>query len=101
MATKEFIERLSQYLFWDMDKEQLDVRQSASQLIQRVLEYGTLDDWRLARDYYGLDNVVNYCQQMRTLDPTALSFICAISHTQPTDYRCYHYKQSVPTLWNS
>ena len=81
--------------------DQLDVNRSAAQLIQRVLEYGSLEDWRLTRDYYGLDKVVSYCKQMRTLEPTALSFICAISNTKPEDYRCYHFKQSRPTLWNS
>ena len=101
MAAKEFISQLSQYLFWDIDAEQLDVHRSAAQLIQRVLEYGTLEDWRLTRNFYGLDNVVNYCKQMRTLEPTALSFICAISNTKPQEYRCYSTKQSFPTLWNS
>lgn len=101
MATKEYINRLSQYLFWDIDMQQLDIEQHAPYLIQRVLEYGTLDDWRLTRDFYGLDKVVAACKQMRTLEPTALSFICAISDTKPQEYRCYQFKQSFPTLWNS
>jgi len=84
-----------------MDKSQLDVEKHAAGLIQRVLEYGTLSDWRLTRDYYGLANIVAYCKQMRTLDPMALSFICAISDTKEEEYRCYHFKQSHPTLWNS
>ena len=101
MATKDYISQLSQYLFWDIDIDKLDVNQSAEQLIQRVLEYGTLEDWRLTRNFYGLDKVVDHCKHMRTLEPTALSFICAISNTKPQDYRCYHFKQSFPTLWNS
>ncbi len=98
MASKEYISRLSQYLFWDIDMAQLDVNRSAAQLIQRVLEYGTLDDWRLTRDYFGLDRVVACCKQMRTLEPTALSFVCAISNTKQEEYRCYHFRQSFPEL---
>ena len=101
MSSKAFIEQLSPVLFWDMDKSQLDVEKHARGLIQRVLEYGTLSDWRLTRDVYGLDTVVANCKQMRTLDPMALSFICAISDTKKEDYRCYHFRLSHPTHWNS
>ena len=65
--------------------------------IQRVLEYGSMDDWRLLRSYYGLPKIVEECKQLRTLDPVCLSYICAISHTNPKEYRCYHTRQSNPT----
>ena len=96
-----FIEHLSPALFWDMDKSQLEVYRHAKGIIQRVLEYGTLADWRLTKDFYGLDFIVACCKQLRTLNPVALSFICAISDTDKKDYRCYHFRQSHPTLWNS
>ncbi len=81
-AADQFLQKLSPVLFWDMDKAQIDVDKHAASIIQRVLEFGTLDDWRLTRDFYGLDFVVECCQQLRTLDPVALSFVCAISDTK-------------------
>ena len=101
MSEKQFIERLSEVLFWDIDKTNMDTERHAAGLIQRVLEYGTLDDWRLTRDYYGMERIVDECKQLRTLDPMALSFVCALSGTNKEDYRCYHFSQSNPTLWNS
>lgn len=101
MGATAFITHLSHFLFWDIDKQLLDVESSSAQVIQRVLEYGTLNDWRLTRDYYGIQRIVSDCKQMRTLDPIALSFVCAMSDTKKEDYRCYHFKQSFPTLWNS
>ena len=101
MSTQSYISQLSPVLFWDMDKEQLDVERHSPGLIQRVLEYGTLQDWRLTRDFYGMDRIVADCKRLRTLDPMALSFICALSNTNKEDYRCYHFRQSNPTLWNS
>jgi len=50
--------------------------------------------------YYGLDRIVSICQSLRTLDKKALSYICCISNTSKEQYRCYHIKQSTPTLWN-
>ena len=70
-------------------------------LIKRVLEYGNMDDWRLIRSYYGVDRIVEECKTLRSLDPVCLSYICAISHTKPEEYRCFYSRQSTHTLWNS
>lgn len=93
--------QLSQYLFWDMDVDLLDVETNSAQLIQRVLEYGELDDWRNIRDFYGLERIANDCKKLRSLNPKALSFVCAITGTKKEDYRCYHIRQSNLTHWNS
>lgn len=86
--------QLSQYLFWDIDLDLFDVENNSAQLIQRVLEYGELDDWRKVRDFYGLERIANDCKKLRSLNPKALSFICAITGTKKEDYRCYHIRQS-------
>ena len=83
-----------------MDMELVNMDSCPSQIIQRVLEYGTIDDWRIIRTYYGLDKIVEVCRNLRSLDPIALSFISTISNTDETEYRCYRTKQSNPTLWN-
>ena len=101
MSTQSYISQLSPVLFWDMDKENMDVERHSAGLIQRVLERGNLQDWRLTRDFYGMDRIVADCKRLRTLDPMALSFICMLSDTNKEDYRCYQFRQSNPTLWNS
>lgn len=101
MTDAECIEKLSPVVFWDMDREQVGMETCPPQIIQRVLEYGTWEDWKIIRSYYGLDRIVEYCKGMRTLDPIALSYICCISNTKEEEYRCYHFRQSNPTLWNS
>ena len=101
MSANSYISQLSAVLFWDLDREHLDAERYSAGLIQRVLEYGTLQDWRLTRDYYGMDRIVAECKRLRTLDPMALSFVCAMSDTKKEDYRCYQFAQSNPTLWNS
>ena len=83
---------------------QADMDKAPAQIIQRVLESGEKNDWRLILDYYGyygLDRIVEVCKQLRTLDPVCLLYICCISDTRKEDYRCYHTRQSNPTLWNS
>ena len=99
--SKQLADRLSPYLFWDIDREQFDAERNSAQLIQRVLEYGELDDWRTVRDYYGLDRIAHDCKTLRTLRPEALAFVCLVTNTRKEDYRCYNFRQSFPTLWNS
>ncbi len=101
MAEKECIDRLSDVLFWDIDKATFSMSAHSGYIVQRVLEYGTMDDWRTILSYYGLAQIVEICKGLRTLDPVCLSFISAISNTNKEDYRCYHTRQSSPTLWNS
>ncbi len=101
MGKESFIKRLSPVIFWDIDKEQFDPDLYPSHLILRVLEYGTLEDWRLVRSFYGMDKIVDVCKKARTLDAVSLAFVCAMSGTQKEDYRCYRIRQSNPTFWNS
>ena len=101
MSNRECINSFSHNLFWDADVSQISMDGNSSYIIQRVLEYGQMDDWRLINHYYGLKRIVDECKKMRTLSPVCLSFICTISHTKEEEYRCYHFRRSCPTPWNS
>jgi hypothetical protein len=101
MSKEEFLSKFTPNLFWDADLTEISLKDSAGYIIQRVLEHGQMNDWRLINLYYGLDKIVEECKKMRSLDPVCLSFICTISHTKEEDYRCYHFRQSFQTPWNS
>lgn len=101
MNTQEYLSQLSDVLFWDIDREQLDPDLHARQIVQRVLEYGNWDDWKAIRAYYGIPRIAEVCKQMRSLDPVCLSYISLISDTPKEEFRCYQLAQSNPTLWNS
>ena len=101
MAQTSNLYGLNQRLFWDIDTRGFNIDESAAWIIQRVLEYGTMKDWMILEDHFGVDKIVSYAQTLRTLDPVALSFLCFISGTKKEDYRCYHFAQSFPTLLNS
>lgn len=100
-STQKLVKRLSPHLFWDIDLEVFDAEANSMQLIQRVLEYGELEDWCVVRDYYGYDRIAADCKKMRSLRPEALSFVCLVTNTDIKEYRCYNITQSRPTPWNS
>ena len=101
MSQKEALDHLSDVLFWDVDKSRADLERYPAFIIQRVLEYGKGQDWKILLAYYGLNRIVDVCRQLRTLDTVCLSFISTISDTKKESYRCYHTAQSNATPWNS
>ena len=101
LSSRECINSFSPNLFWDADPSMISMDDSPSYIIQRVLEHGQMNDWRIINLYYGLDKIVEECKQMRSLDPVCLAFITTISHTKEEEYRCYHFRQSFQTPWNS
>lgn len=96
MDSKDYIKHFSCHLFWDMNPKELDMDICPRQIIQRVLEYGSWEDWKLICAYYGLDRIVSETKQMRSLDVKVLAYLCCISDTKKEDYRCYHFQQLNP-----
>lgn len=94
------LNNLSNYLFWDTDKSKLDWDRNSLFIINRVLEYGQIEDWRLINKKYGLTTIVANVIKMRSLDPKALSFIALISGTPIETFRCYTTKLLSPPHWN-
>ncbi|MCU0358316.1 MAG: hypothetical protein MUE95_12120 [Cyclobacteriaceae bacterium] len=80
---------LSAHLFWDVDRNSLILDQHQKFIIQRVLEYGTLEDWKALLKIYGRDVITETVQTLRSLDPRALSFIAAFSGLSREKFRCY------------
>ena len=69
---EEYITRFSTYLFWDVNKDDLDMEKHSQYIIKRVLEYGMLQDWNIVKQYYGLGRIVEIAKGFRELEPRAL-----------------------------
>lgn len=101
MNSAKVLQSFSPNLFWDADYAQIDLELHAPYIVQRVLEYGQYEDWQLIQTFYGLETITTIAKGLRTLEPKALAFIATISHTPIEQFRCYTFRQSNPTLWNS
>ena len=100
MSKQECIQGFSDYIFWDVDRNSIDLAFNAPFVMQRVLEYGQIGDWKLLLGYYGLDEIVKVSKQLRTLEPRALSFISTVSQTPIEQFRCYNTRLSNPEHCN-
>lgn len=99
MLKQPLHENFTPSLFWDVDPATLDSAKHRRWVVQRVLEYGTLQDWRALCELYTLQGVVHAAQQARTLEPKALAFLCVISDTPKDSFRCCTTKHYTRRHW--
>ena len=100
MSNAEIIASFSKNLFWDVDPETIDLETNSRYVIQRVLEYGRYNDWKLILSYYGIQTISDTATSLRSLDPKAVSFISAITNIPKEQFRCYTLRQSSQRHWN-
>ncbi|MFD2201868.1 DUF6922 domain-containing protein [Shivajiella indica] len=93
------LDNLSDRLFWDVDPKSLDWEKDISLIISRVLERGTLQEWRTIEQRYGLNKIVSVAKEIRSLDLLAINFLAQISGTPITEFRCYNTKQLNQKHW--
>jgi hypothetical protein len=93
------VNNFSDNLFWDIDLQDLDIEKHKKYIIERVLEYGTFDDWLLLCRHFTLATVIRVAQVLRSLDPKTLAFLSVVGNVPLETFRCYSTKQSNTKHW--
>ena len=89
------IKDLSKHLFWDVDKDQMSFDAHKVFVVQRILTYGTLADFKLLRKHLELNEIAEIAKGLRSLDQVTLHFVATITHTPLNEFRCYTSTQSL------
>ena len=95
------IDDFSPHLFWDVDLSEFNFEKHKVHLINKVLEFGLIDDWNLLKQTYGLETIKEVSLNLRSLDVVTLSYLSALFNIDKTEFRCYKHRQLYPTYWNS
>ena len=95
------IEDFSPHLFWDMDKKDFDLSRHGSQLVFRVVEYGTMKDWELLQKLYDSESLKKIVLNLRDLDKVTVSYLAHYFKVDKTAFRCCKQSQSPQNFWNS
>ncbi|MCC7402028.1 MAG: hypothetical protein IT214_11145 [Chitinophagaceae bacterium] len=101
MSEEVSISDFSPHLFWDVDIESLDWNKNKALIVQRVMEYGLINDWEIILNRYGIDQIGRICKNLRSLDPKSLVFIATLTETPLNSFRCYTTKPLTSTHWSS
>jgi hypothetical protein len=91
---------LSRNIFWDTRYESIQWDKNGPYVIDRVLHYGTLKDWKQVLEYYGSPKVRRIVINLRHMDKRVLSY-CSIFFNLPKDqFRCYNIEPSLKKQWD-
>ncbi len=97
----EFLQKLNKTYFWDIDFIQLDAIRSKRLIIERVMNYGKLDEIRLIKNFYGEKEMIDVLCKLNYIEPKTLNFISALFQIPKTNFKCYTRKQLQQPLWSS
>lgn len=101
MNSKITISDFSPHLFWDVDMSKFSLEKYPEFMIERVLEYGNLNDWNLLKQFYGKETIKKVSLNLRSLNPVTLSFLSTIFEIDEKEFRCYTNTLSDLNYWNS
>ncbi|MFK7795979.1 MAG: hypothetical protein AB8E82_00895 [Aureispira sp.] len=91
---------LPNYLFWDIDLNTLDWDKNARFIIQRVIQRGSLNEWKIIKQYYGLEFIKHEILLIRNLDKKTLNFFSTYFDIAKTNFKCFTIQQSTPKHFN-
>jgi hypothetical protein len=89
----------SRHIFWDTDYDSIDWENKARYVIERVVMFGNLRDWRIIQSFYGMETIKEAVLQARDLDPKTLNFMSQLFNIPVSEFRCFIYRQSNHIHW--
>jgi hypothetical protein len=97
---KEVVLGLSKTLFWDVDPYTVDAEKHAAFIVDRVLQMGTLEEFKSIKNYYGKKRIASIAKNLRYMDNRVLHFCSAYFNVPLNQFRCYKLKQLNISHWN-
>jgi hypothetical protein len=93
------LESLSNRLFWYVDPSSLDWERDMPLISTRVVERGTVAEWKTILHQYGLNKIIATAKKIRSMDLMVVNFLAQISDTPITEFQCYNSKQLNQQHW--
>jgi len=100
MNNKPDINQLSPHLFWDIEKSNLSGTGSANVIIERVMEYGLMSDWKWIVSVYGEKKILETAMQLKNLSKLSANFLATIFKADIKNFACYKNNQSAHNYLN-
>ncbi|MEY4927106.1 MAG: hypothetical protein RI894_1542 [Bacteroidota bacterium] len=98
-VNQTFIATLSTHLFWDTNPSSIDCEKHLFYIVERVMSRGSLNDFKLLKDFYGKAKIKRTVKQLRYMDERVLHFCSIYFKTPIIEFRCYTQQQLNHTHW--
>lgn len=94
------LEQLNRVYFWDTDFSKLDEIQSKRIIIERVINYGNLNEIEHLKSFYGIKEITSVLCNLNYIDPKTLNFMSLMFHIPKSKFKCYTRKQLTHQPWS-
>jgi hypothetical protein len=94
------LSKLNKAYFWDVDFTQMDETKSKKLIIERVFNYGNLDEITIIKEFYGLETMKTELCNLNYIDPKTLNFLSLLFRIPKTKFKCYSRKRSTNLPWS-
>jgi hypothetical protein len=86
-------------LFWDFDPKSIDINKHQRFILERVLNYGTIENLKELFRIYGRKQIISNLFQIKNLSNKSLNFISFYFSIPKSKFKCYTLKQSTDRHW--
>ncbi|WP_114752507.1 DUF6922 domain-containing protein [Pleomorphovibrio marinus] len=98
--SKQDIYSLSSHLFWDTPIEDIDWYQHRAFIVERVMGYGSIEDWEIIKKAYSKEEMREIVIGIRVLDDFSIAFLSLVLDLPKEEFRCYTERQYQPSFWH-
>lgn len=87
---------LSKQAFWDVDMDQIDYEKNALNVIERVIQWGTFEDFIQLRNFYNEDTIRKEIVKTKWIGDKEINFCCLVFKLKIADFKYYKKKSPPP-----
>lgn len=91
---------LRKELFWDIDSENLDEQKHKNLIIQRVLSFGTIEEFKAILNFYSEGQIKQAIRKAGYFDPKTFSFVIQFFNLDKNELLCYKKGRSNQRHWS-
>ena len=84
--------KLSNYLFWDVNIEKLDIKKDSGFFIERILTHGNEQDVNIMFSLYKKSKIKKVIKRMDYLNENSLGYFCFLLNMDKRRLKCYGKK---------
>ncbi len=90
---------LRKELFRDINFEQIDFNKNILSIIERVFNFGNIEEFKAIVTYYGVGKIKDSAKKAEYFDPKTLEFVISYFNLNPEEIQCFVKKQFRQPHW--
>jgi hypothetical protein len=87
-------------IFWDIDVQLLDAKKNKQLIIERVLCFGNVSEFKAIEKLYSNRSLKSTIGKIGYLDPKTFEFVLSYYHLKKKNLTCYIKKQLHQQHWS-